>query len=81
MDAQTYDMFRFSGLAHLLAISGLHMGLLCFGFIGFVRAVMALMPHTASRFALHKYASLTGLAGRRSMSCCQVLQSAQAVRS
>lgn len=63
VDAQTYDMFRFSGLAHLLAISGLHMGLLCFGIIGFVRAVMALMPHTASRFALHKYASLIGLAG------------------
>ena len=39
------------------------MGLLCFGIIGFVRAVIALMPHTASRFALHKYASLIGLAG------------------
>jgi len=35
VDSQTYDMFRFSGLAHLLAISGLHMGLLCFGIIGF----------------------------------------------
>ena len=34
-----------------------------FGIIGFVRAVIALMPHTASRFALHKYASLIGLAG------------------
>ena len=38
----TYEMFRQSGLAHLLAISGLHMGLLCFGVIGFLRAVMAL---------------------------------------
>ena len=63
VDAQTYDMFRFSGLAHLLAISGLHMGLLCFGIIGFVRAIMALSPRAASRFPLHKYASLTGLAG------------------
>ena len=62
VDAATYDMFRFSGLAHLLAISGLHMGLLCFGVIGFVRGAGALAPHLASRFALHKYAALMGLA-------------------
>ncbi len=55
VDARPMTCSVFSGLAHLLAISGLHMGLLCFGIIGFVRAVMALMPHTASRFALHKY--------------------------
>ena len=47
VDAQAYDIFCFPGLAHLLAISGLHMGLLCFVIIGFMRAVTALMPHTA----------------------------------
>ena len=38
----TYDLFRQSGLAYLLAISGLHMGLLCFGVIGFLRLLAAL---------------------------------------
>jgi competence protein ComEC len=54
-------MFRFSGLAHLLAISGLHMGLLCFGVIGFLRGVMALMPGVASRLPVHKFAAFAGL--------------------
>ena len=58
----TYEMFRQSGLAHLLAISGLHMGLLCFGVIGFLRAVMALWPVPASRVPVHKYAALAGIA-------------------
>ena len=58
----TYDMFRQSGLAHLLAISGLHMGLLCFGVIGFLRALMALWPVPASWFPVHKYAALAGIA-------------------
>ena len=61
VDDATYDMFRFSGLAHLLAISGLHMGLLCFGVIGFARGVMAIMPGVAVRLPVHKYAALTGL--------------------
>jgi len=58
----TYDMFRQSGLAHLLAISGLHMGLLCFGVIGFLRAVMALFPVLTSRVPVHKYAAVAGIA-------------------
>ncbi len=61
VDDATYDMFRFSGLAHLLAILGLHMGLLCFGVIGFARGVMAIMPGLAVRVPVHKYAALTGL--------------------
>ena len=61
VDDATYDMFRFSGLAHLLAISGLHMGLLCFGVIGFLRGVMALMPGVASRLPVHKFAAFAGL--------------------
>lgn len=57
----TYDLFRRSGLAHLLAISGLHMGLLCFGVIGCLRAVMALFPVMASRVPVHKHAAIAGM--------------------
>ena len=56
----TYDLFRQSGLAHLLAISGLQMGLLCFGVVAALRRVMALFPHFASRFPVHKIAALGG---------------------
>ena len=58
---QTYDRFRQSGLAHLLAISGLHMGLLCFGVIGFARLIGALLPTTASRLPMHKICAVIGL--------------------
>ena len=57
----TYDLFRGSGLAHLLAISGLHMGLLCFGLIGFLRGLAALIPSLACRVPVHKYAALAGI--------------------
>ena len=61
IDRDTYDLFRQSGLAHLLAISGLHMGLLCFGIVGFLRGLAALMPQTASRVSVHKYAAVAGI--------------------
>ena len=57
----TYDLFRQSGLAHLLAISGLHMGLLCFGVIGFLRMLAALVPSWACRAPVHKFAALGGV--------------------
>jgi len=57
----TYDLFRQSGLAHLLAISGLHMGLLCFGVIGFLRMLAALVPSWACRVPVHKFAALAGV--------------------
>ena len=57
----TYDLFRQSGLAHLLAISGLHMGLLCFGVVGLLRAMAALFPQLASRVPVHKYAAVGGM--------------------
>lgn len=56
-----YDLFRQSGLAHLLAISGLHMGLLCFGVIGFLRMLAALAPSLACRLPVHKIAALGGV--------------------
>ena len=58
---ETYDLFRQSGLAHLLAISGLHMGLLCFGVVACMRRAMALFPHLASRLPVHKIAAAGGL--------------------
>jgi ComEC/Rec2-related protein len=61
VSAGTYDLFRESGLAHLLAISGLHMGLLCFGVIAFLRCCAALFPVWASRFPVHKVAACFGL--------------------
>ena len=57
----TYDLFRGSGLAHLLAISGLHMGLLCFGLIGCLRGLAALVPSLACRLPVHKFAAVAGV--------------------
>ena len=57
----TYDLFRGSGLAHLLAISGLHMGLLCFGLIACLRSIAALFPAFACRVPVHKYAAVAGV--------------------
>ena len=57
----TQEVFRRSGLAHLLAISGLHMGLLCFGVIGLLRTLGALAPVYASRIPLHKYCAVLGV--------------------
>ena len=56
---EVYNRFRDSGLAHLLAISGLHMGLICFGSLAIIRFFGALFPTRSSRFALHKYAAIT----------------------
>ncbi len=57
----TYEMFRGSGLAHLLAISGLHMGLLCFGLIACLRGLAALVPSLACRLPVHKFAAVAGV--------------------
>ncbi len=56
-----YDSFRDSGLAHLLAISGLHMGLFCFSVYGGLRAVMALTPGLAQRLSVHKLAAILSI--------------------
>jgi competence protein ComEC len=57
----TYEKFRKSGLAHLLAISGLHMGLLCFGVIAALRAMASLAPSFSMRVPIHKYAAFAGV--------------------
>ncbi|MDC1120745.1 ComEC/Rec2 family competence protein [Alphaproteobacteria bacterium] len=54
-------MFRKSGLAHLLANSGLHMGLLCFGCMAAMRYGAALLPVWASHVPIHKYAVVVAI--------------------
>ncbi|MDA1090010.1 MAG: ComEC/Rec2 family competence protein [Proteobacteria bacterium] len=54
---------RDSGIAHLLAISGLHIGLVAgIIFIG-ARGLMALIPSLALRFPIKKWAALAAIAG------------------
>ena len=63
MDETVYDWFRASGLAHLLAISGLHMAFFCFGLYAILRAGGALLPRWTEGRALHKYLAIPAVAG------------------
>jgi len=55
------EVIRGSGLAHLLAISGLHIGLVS-GFVFFVsRFMMALWPFLALNYPIKKYAAFLAL--------------------
>ncbi|WP_333828378.1 ComEC/Rec2 family competence protein [Pararhodobacter sp.] len=58
----TTEALRRSNLAHLLAISGLHMGLLTGVVYGALRAVLALIPVLALRWPIRKWAALGALA-------------------
>ncbi|CAI8363531.1 MAG: ComE operon protein 3 [SAR116 cluster bacterium MED-G04] len=53
--------FRASGLAHLLAISGLHMALFCGSVLFAIRLVLALFPVFSSRYPALKIAALASL--------------------
>lgn len=54
---------RNAGLAHLLAISGLHMGMVAGVLYGLIRALLALFPGIALRFAIKKIAAGGALLG------------------
>jgi competence protein ComEC len=58
---QALDDLRASNLAHLLAISGLHMGLLTAFVFGLLRAVFALIPPLALRWPGQKLAAAGAL--------------------
>ncbi len=62
IDAGTLEALRASNLAHLLAISGLHMGLLTAFVFGAVRYGLAAVPALALRAPLKKIAAVVALA-------------------
>ena len=57
----TLDALRASNLAHLLAISGLHMGLLAGFVFGVIRYGLALFPAVALRVPIRKVAAVVAL--------------------
>ncbi|MEL6609118.1 MAG: ComEC/Rec2 family competence protein [Pseudomonadota bacterium] len=61
MDQDVVRDLRQSNLAHLLAISGLHMGLLTGFVFGSVRAGLALIPRIALRYPTRKIAAVVAL--------------------
>jgi competence protein ComEC len=56
------EALRKTGLAHILAISGLHMALVAGTVVGAMRFGFALFPGFSSRHAVKKYAAVGGLA-------------------
>ena len=62
MDRSTLVALRASNLAHLLAISGLHMGLLTGFVFAMVRFGLALIPWVALRWPVRKIAAVLALA-------------------
>ncbi|AVO39253.1 ComEC/Rec2 family competence protein [Pukyongiella litopenaei] len=61
MGRDALDALRASNLAHLLAISGLHMGLLAGFVFGAVRMALALVPPVALRWPVRKIAAVAAL--------------------
>ncbi|MCT7375139.1 ComEC/Rec2 family competence protein [Chelativorans salis] len=55
------EWLRRAGLAHILAISGLHMALVAVTIMFMLRAGAALFPGFSSRFAVKKYAAVAAL--------------------
>lgn len=60
LDKQTQESLRRSGLAHILAISGMHMALVTLTVIGVVKSAGAVWPGLVLRYPLHKYAAVMG---------------------
>ncbi len=58
---ETVEALRKTGLAHILAISGLHMALVSVTVLLAFRAVFAFMPNFSSRHPVKKYAALAAL--------------------
>lgn len=63
IEAGDRDAMRAAGLAHLLAISGLHVGLVCGILFFFVRLALALLPRLALYYPIKKYAAVVALFG------------------
>lgn len=61
LDKDMREALQLSGLAHILAISGLHMSLVAGGVFWLVRAVLALWPLLALNYPIKKIAAMAGL--------------------
>ncbi|MBU0858903.1 MAG: ComEC family competence protein, partial [Alphaproteobacteria bacterium] len=60
---EDWEAMRISGLAHMISISGMHVGLVAAVVFFFSRFVMALFPSFALRHPIKKYAALLALLG------------------
>jgi competence protein ComEC len=58
---QDEQALRDAGLAHVLAIAGLHMALVGLGLFWVVRAILAAIPSLALRYPIKKWAALAAL--------------------
>jgi competence protein ComEC len=63
IDPDDEAALRDAGLAHVLAIAGLHMALVGMGLFWLVRAVLAAFPSIALNYPIKKWAALAALAG------------------
>lgn len=61
IDKDTTAALRFAGLAHILAISGLHMSLVAGGSFWLIRALLALSPGLVLNYPIKKWAAGAGL--------------------
>ncbi len=63
ISAEDDQALRDAGLAHVLAIAGLHMALVGLGLFWAVRAILALFPPVALNWPIKKWAALVALGG------------------
>lgn len=63
IDPDDEAALRDAGLAHVLAIAGLHMALVGMGLFWLIRAILAAFPAVALRFPIKKWAAAGALAG------------------
>jgi len=63
VDENTTQNLRDSGLAHLLSISGLHVGLVAGIIFTGVRFVLALLPFVGLRYPIKKWAAIAAILG------------------
>ena len=63
LSAQTRAQIRDAGLAHLLAISGLHVGMVSGALFFLVRLLAALVPGFSLRLPSHRLAALAAILG------------------
>lgn len=62
LDDDTQESLRASGLAHILAISGLHMALVTLAVVGSARFLLSLFPALALQYPVRKWAAGGGFA-------------------